>query len=129
MGAGALVQQPADVELNLIEYQFSRFDFREIENVADHAQQGMRAVLRRFQLFALLGRQAAVQQIIPMTPLSGVRSSCDTLARNSLFAWLAERARCTAASSSSVRCRMRSSSNSRWRRTSSRDSARPRSSG
>ena len=53
---------------------------------------------------------ASAMSIMPRMPFIGVRSSCDMLARNSLFASLAAMASCIATCSSPVRCRMRSSS-------------------
>ena len=93
--------RPARGELHL-----ARLDLREIEHVVDELEQ-WRELLRMSPRYSFCsGRAARLPSCRisakPMMALSGVRSSCDMLARNSLLRRLASFAR--ALSSRSCRC-------------------------
>ena len=97
-----VVDQLAEIERDRFQLELAGFDFREVEDVADQVQQrlaGRLGDLGELSLF-VVELVCSNREHMPITPLSGVRSSCDMLARNWLLAWLADSAATLAASSS-----------------------------
>src|SRR5215467_59028 len=50
------------IELSLVEFELSRLDFRKIEQVIDQREQGIRGILDRAQVFALLAGERSAQR-------------------------------------------------------------------
>ena len=97
---GRVVDDVAQVEVDVLELQAVGFDLREVEHVVDQREERLRAAANDVDILALRMVELVSARIcdMPITPFMGVRISWLTFARKLLFARLAASAASLASS-------------------------------